>query len=112
MDFQPSCKSMDRRSMGILSQISQNRIKSNYKDCTFTDESLQTFLCEKKSVLNERSLTSINNCISDFELLIPTHLFIEEASPNQSRGNFREHELSLRRNGTERNGNLLEKIST
>ena len=31
MDFQASCKSMDGRSMGILSQMSQNRIKSNCK---------------------------------------------------------------------------------
>ena len=104
MDFQHSYKSMDGKSMGILSQISQNQIKSSCKDYTFMDESLQTFLCEKKSVLNEHPLTSVNDYIFDFEPLTPTHLLIGEATPNRSPGNFREHELILRRNETEQNG--------
>ena len=72
-------------------------LKAIVKDRIFTDESLQTFLCEVESVLNGRPLTAISDDISDFEPLTPNHLLIGEVSPNQSPGNFREHEVSLRR---------------
>ena len=72
-------------------------LKAIVKDQIFTDESLQTFLCEVESVLNGRPLTAISDDISDFESLIPNHLLIGEASTNQSPGNFREHEVSFRR---------------
>ena len=72
-------------------------LKAIVKDRIFTDESLQTFLCEVESVLNGRPLTSISDDISDFEPLTPNHLLIGEASPNQSPGNFGEHKVSLRR---------------
>ena len=39
----------------------------------------------------------ISNDISDFEPLTQNNLLIGEASPNQSPGHFREHEISLRR---------------
>ena len=67
------------------------------KDRIFTDESLQTFLCEVESILNGRPLTAISDDISDFEPLTPNYLLIGEASTNQSPGNFGEHEVSLRR---------------
>ena len=72
-------------------------LKAIVKDRIFTDESLETFLCEVESVLNGRPLTAISDDISDFEPLTPNHLLIGEVSPNQSPGNFREHEVSLRR---------------
>ena len=75
----------------------KTRLKAIVKDHIFTNESLQTFLCEVESVLNGRPLTSIINDISDFEPLTPRQLLIGEASPNQSPGNFGEHEVSLRR---------------
>ena len=73
MDFQLSCNSMDERSIGIYSQISQNCI---------TDRSLQTFLCEVESVLNGCPLTSVRDDIPDFKPLTPNHLLLGEASPN------------------------------
>ena len=72
-------------------------LKAIVKDRTFTDESLQTFLCEVESILNGRPLTSISDDISDFEPLTPNHLLIGEPSTNQSPGNFGEHEVSLRK---------------
>ena len=72
-------------------------LKAIVKDGIFTDESLPTFLCKVESVLNGRPLISVSNDISDFEPLTPNHLLIGEASPNQSLGTFREHELNLRR---------------
>ena len=75
----------------------KTRLKAIVKDHIFTNESLQTFLCEVESVLNGRPLTSIINDLSDFEPLTPHQLLIGEASPNQSPGNFGEHEVSLRR---------------
>ena len=72
-------------------------LKAIVKDRIFTDESLQTFLCELEVVLNGRPLTSISDDVSDFEPLTPNYLLIGEASPKQSHGNFREHEVSLRR---------------
>ena len=73
-------------------------LKAIVNDGIFTDESLQTFLCEVESVLNRRPLTSISNDMSDFEPLTPNHMLIGEPSPNQSPGHFKEHEVSLRRN--------------
>ena len=63
-------------------------LKAIIKDCTFTDESLQTFLCDVGSVLNGRPSTSISDDTSDFKPLTPSYLLIGEASPNQSPGNF------------------------
>ena len=73
----------------------QTGLKAIVKDRIFTDESLQTFLCEVDAVVNRRPSTSISDDISDFESLTPNHLLIGETSPNQSPGNFREHEVSL-----------------
>ena len=42
-------------------------LKPIIKDCIFTDESLQTLLCEVEQVLNGRRLTSISDDIPDFE---------------------------------------------
>ena len=98
MDFQPSCQSMEGRSMGILSQISPNRPKSNCKRLHIYGGNLKTFLCEVEAVLNGRPLASISDDISNFEPLTPNHLRIGEASRNQSPGNFREHEVNLGRN--------------
>ena len=73
----------------------QTGLEAVVKDRIFTDESLQTFLCEVDAVVNRRPSTSISDDISDFESLTPNHLLIGETSPNQSPGNFREHEVSL-----------------
>ena len=42
-------------------------IKTIIKDCIFTDESLQTLLCEVEQVLNGHRLTSISDDIPDFD---------------------------------------------
>ena len=72
-------------------------VKSFKTGLKATVKSLQTFLCEVETVLNGHPLTSISDDISDFEPLTQNHLLIREASPTQSSGNFREHEVKLRR---------------
>ena len=83
--------------MGILSQINQNRIKSNCSKLPiYRRKPPKKFFSKwsQFSVLNGRSLTSITDDIFDFEPLTPNHLLIGEASSNQSPGDFREHEVS------------------
>ena len=63
-------------------------LKAIGKYCTFTDESLQTFICKVQLVLNGRPITSISDYISDFESSTPNHLLIGEPSSNQSPGNY------------------------
>ena len=45
-------------------------------DRIFTDETLQTYLCEVESILNKRPLTPISDDIHDFEAITPNHLLI------------------------------------
>ena len=45
-------------------------------DKIFTDETLQTYICEVESILNKLPLTPISNNIHDFEAIIPNHLLI------------------------------------
>ena len=52
----------------ILRAISSERV--------FTDESLQTHLCEVESILNKRPLTAVSDDINDFEAITPNHLLI------------------------------------
>ena len=42
----------------------------------FTDETLQTYLCEVESILNKRPLTPISDDIHDFEAITPNYLLI------------------------------------
>ena len=42
----------------------------------FTDESLRTYLCEVKSILNKRPLTPISDDINNFEAFTTDHLLI------------------------------------
>ena len=60
--WEPLIKSVKR----ALRAISTDRI--------FTDETLQTYLCEVESILNKRPLTPISDDIHDFEAITPNHL--------------------------------------
>ena len=56
-------------------------------DRIFTDETLQTYLCEVESILNKLPLTPISNDVHDFEAITPNHLLIgyqndENSFPN------------------------------
>ena len=97
MDFQPSCKSMDGRIMRILSQISQNQIKSSCKILYIYWQKPPNNSLWSEISFKWTSLNLISNDISDFEPLAPNHLLIGEASPNQSPGNFLKHAVSLRK---------------
>ena len=82
---------------GSLVKSIKTGLKAIVRGCIFTEKRLQTFLCEKEADLNGCPLTSINDDISDFEPLTPNYWLIAEVSPNQSPGNYTEHEVSLRK---------------
>ena len=42
----------------------------------FTDETLQTYLCQVEYILNKCPLTPISDDIHDFEAIMPNHLLI------------------------------------
>ena len=72
-------------------------MKAIIKGRIFTEESLQTFLCEVEAILNGRAITSISDDTSDLKPLIPNHLLIATSSSNVSSGHFSEEEINLRR---------------
>ena len=63
-----SWESLIKSAKRALHPISTDRI--------FTDETLQTYLCEVESILTKRPLTPISNDIHDFEAITPNHLQI------------------------------------
>ena len=53
-------------------------LKVIIKDRIFTEETLQTFLCEVESILRGQLITSVRDDTSDFEPLTQNHLLIGE----------------------------------
>ena len=56
-------------------------------DRKFTDETLQTHLCEVESILNKRPLTPISDGTHDFEAITPNHLLIGYQNDENSLAN-------------------------
>ena len=57
-------------------------------DRTFTDKTLQTYLCEIESILNKHPLTPIKDNIHDFEAITPNYLLIGYQNDENSFANL------------------------
>ena len=69
------------------------------RDRDFTEESLYTFFCEVKSVINNRPLTPTSDSISDVEALTPNNFLLGTKVTNYASGSFNPREI--------KNGELL-----
>ena len=74
-------------------------LKSVTNHQVFTEEALVTILCEIKSILNQRPMTTISNDCKDFEVLTPSHFLIGAFSSNLTPGIFNNSESTIRNDG-------------
>ena len=78
-------------------KLTKRRLKAITRDRLFKEEALSTYLTEVEAVLNNRSLTSISDDITDLEPLTPNHFLIGKGNPNFRFNTSNEADIDLRK---------------
>ncbi|KAJ8391386.1 hypothetical protein AAFF_G00090160 [Aldrovandia affinis] len=63
------------------------------KEQAINDDCIQTTMCEVKSIINGRPLTTISDDMNDLEPLTPNHLLLLKSQPNMPPGIFNKDDI-------------------
>lgn len=80
----------------LIKQVKQT-LMAVVKEQTLDEESLYTFICEVKAIINSRPLTTMSDNPSDLKPLTPNHILLLKGQPMLPSGLFRETDLYTRR---------------
>ena len=97
LKFNPTLSPWMGGAFEALVKSTKKALKTVYKDRSFTEEALQTFLAEVESTLNSRPLTSISDDMDDYQALTPNHFLLGRSSPILPVSNIEEKEINSRK---------------
>lgn len=80
----------------LIKQVKQTLLALT-KQQTLDDESLHTFMCEVKAIINSHPLTSMSDSPNDLEPLTPNHLLLLKGQPVLPPGLFQKSDLYTKR---------------